>query len=350
MTASVGSIHPLDPLGSSELAAAVAQAKVAWKLDHRHLFAMVQLDEPTKTELTNLQPNSPVVRRARMMVWDKSRGVVCEGVLVLGGATGALVEIAGAKAPVLSSESEQAIAAVRTDTRIIEALLQRGINDVHTVHMETWPIGAQMPKYLDIGRRVIWTPMWHCPTPQANFYAHPIGGLHAIVDLDTGEVVDVENDQQIPIPQTPGPYRESQTGANIGLKELAITQPDGASFTVNGWRIDWERWNMRIGFCQREGLVIHEVQFDDNGGDCLLPSSSFHTAIQVRVRIVRMHLILASLVWATTPTRSLLVATVWARLCIWTPQSPNQTDQFVRFQMPSACTKKTWAFCGNTLT
>ena len=143
MTASVCSIHPLDPLGSSELAAAVAQAKVAWKLDHRHLFAMVQLDEPTKTELTNLQPNSPVVRRARMMVWDKSRGVVCEGVLVLGGATGALVEIAGAKAPVLSSESEQAIAAVRTDTRIIEALLQRGIT---TYIPCTWRPGLSVHK------------------------------------------------------------------------------------------------------------------------------------------------------------------------------------------------------------
>jgi primary-amine oxidase len=99
MKALVGSIHPLDPLSNSELAAAVAQAKAAWKLDHRHLFAMVQLDEPTKTELASLKPNSPVVRRARMTVWDKSRGVVSEGVLVLGGATGALIEIAGAKRP-----------------------------------------------------------------------------------------------------------------------------------------------------------------------------------------------------------------------------------------------------------
>ena len=49
MTTSVGAIHPLDPLSNSELAAAVAQAKSAWNLDHRHLFAMVQLDEPTKT-------------------------------------------------------------------------------------------------------------------------------------------------------------------------------------------------------------------------------------------------------------------------------------------------------------
>lgn len=265
MASSTVNIHPLDPLSVSELSSAVAQAKVAWDLDHRYLFAMVQLDEPTKTELAGIQLNKPVARRVRMTLWDKSRGAVSEGVLVLGGDAGALVEIDGAKAPVLSSECEQAIAAARADARVVKALRDRGISDVSTVYMETWPIGAQMPKYLDTGRRVIWTPMWHCPTPQANFYAHPIGGLHAIVDLDTCEVVDVENDQQIPIPRTPGPYRASQTGANVGLKDLVITQPDGPSFTVNGWRIDWERWNMRIGFCQREGLVIHEVHFGDNG-------------------------------------------------------------------------------------
>jgi primary-amine oxidase len=129
--------------------------------------------------------------------------------------------------------------------------------------METWPIGAQIPKDLDDGRRLIWTPMWHRPTEFANLYAHPINGLHAIIDLDSGEVVSVENTEIIPIPQTPGPYRESQTGANIKLKDLEIIQSQGPSFSVEGWKVNWERWNLRVGFCQREGLVIHEVKFKD---------------------------------------------------------------------------------------
>ena len=143
----------------------------------------------------------------------------------------------------MSVESHAAIAAAKADPRVIEALRQRGITDLETVRMETWPIGAQIPKYLDDGRRIIWTPMWHCPSPSANFYAHPISGLHAIVDIDSGEVVAVENDQLIEIPQTPGPYRQSQTGASVELKSLMIHQPDGASFTVDGFKIDWERWS-----------------------------------------------------------------------------------------------------------
>jgi primary-amine oxidase len=105
--------------------------------------------------------------------------------------------------------------------------------------------------------------MWQRPTEFANLYAHPINGLHAIVDLDSGEVVSVENTEIIPIPQTPGPYRENQTGANVKLKDLAIVQSEGPSFSVEGWKVNWERWNLRVGFCQREGLVIHDVKFKD---------------------------------------------------------------------------------------
>jgi primary-amine oxidase len=188
---------------------------------------------------------------------------VIEAVITVGGKEISFTEIPGAKAPILSSESEKAIKAAKTDSRIIAALKDRGVDNVNQVHMETWPIGAQIPKDLDDGRRLIWTPMWHRPTEFANLYAHPINGLHAIVDLDSGEVVSVENTEIIPIPQTPGPYRESQTGANIKLKDLEIVQSQGPSFSVEGWKVNWERWNLRVGFCQREGLVIHDVKFKD---------------------------------------------------------------------------------------
>jgi primary-amine oxidase len=29
--------------------------------------------------------------------------------------------------------------------------------------------------------------------------------------------------------------------------------------------VSWERWNFRVGFCQREGLVLHDVWFNDEG-------------------------------------------------------------------------------------
>ena len=256
-------IHPLDPLSAQELKNVVQHARNIWKLDHRHLFAMVQLHEPSKEIINNWKNSDQVERAAKITLWNSATSTVIEAVITVEGKEISFTEIPGAKAPILSTESEKAIKAAKADKRIIAALKDRGIDDLDQVHMETWPIGAQIPKDLDDGRRLIWTPMWQRPTEFANLYAHPINGLHAIVDLDSGEVVFVENTEIIPIPQTPGPYRENQTGANIKLKDLAIVQSEGPSFSVEGWKVNWERWNLRVGFCQREGLVIHDVKFKD---------------------------------------------------------------------------------------
>jgi len=257
--------HPLDPLSAAELESIVAGARAARGLDERHLVSMVALEEPSKSELSNWSEGDELDRSARITIWDRVAGLVSEAVVGVDGNLRSWTDIAGALSPVLGPEALDALAAAKADSRVIKALADRGITSPDDVHMETWPFGAQIPAGLDDGRRLIWTPMWHRPTPEANVYAHPIGGLRAIVDLDTGEVVAVEDQPGFPIPQTPAPYRASQTGANIELRELAITQPDGASFSVDGWQVSWERWKFRIGFCQREGLLIHDVRFDDEG-------------------------------------------------------------------------------------
>ena len=48
---------------------------------------------------------------------------------------------------------------------------------------------------------------------------------------------------------------------------LEITQPDGPGFTVDGWQVRWQKWSLRVGFCPREGLVIHDVRYDDDGAE-----------------------------------------------------------------------------------
>ena len=254
--------HPLDPLSFSEQETIVKNARKAWNLEPHHLFAMVQLHEPKKSELKS---GAKLDREARLTIWDRKKAVVTEGIITIDGRVKSYKEIPGAKSPISVVESAIALKVVRANSTVISALARRGIKDVTEVHMETWPIGAQIPKHLDDGRRLIWTPMWHKPEPNANFYAHPIHGLHAIVDLDAEELVHLEDNDEVPIPSTPGPYRASQTGANLKLKDLMIHQPEGGSFEVEGWLIKWERWAFRVGFDQREGLLIHDVQFNDSG-------------------------------------------------------------------------------------
>ncbi len=46
------------------------------------------------------------------------------------------------------------------------------------------------------------------------------------------------------------------------LKPISITQPEGASFTVEGHHVAWQKWSVRVGFTPREGLVLHELGYD----------------------------------------------------------------------------------------
>ena len=49
-------------------------------------------------------------------------------------------------------------------------------------------------------------------------------------------------------------------------KPINITQPEGPSFTVTGGNhVEWEKWSLDVGFDAREGVVLHNLAFDDGG-------------------------------------------------------------------------------------
>jgi primary-amine oxidase len=49
------------------------------------------------------------------------------------------------------------------------------------------------------------------------------------------------------------------------VRPISITQPEGPSFTVDGWSVSWQKWRLRVGFNPREGLVLHQVGYTDRG-------------------------------------------------------------------------------------
>lgn len=58
-------------------------------------------------------------------------------------------------------------------------------------------------------------------------------------------------------PALTGPIRTTQ-------KPISITQPEGPSFSVtDGNHIEWEKWSLDVGFDMREGLVLHNIAFQD---------------------------------------------------------------------------------------
>src|SRR6202035_1551343 len=98
-----------------------------------------------------------------------------------------------------------------------------------------------------------------------NGYAHPIEGVLVEFDLNKSEVVRVIDSGVVPIPPSHGNYTVEVAGARTDLKPVEITQSEGPSFTVRGHEISWQKWHLRIGSNPREGLVLYNVGYEDQG-------------------------------------------------------------------------------------
>ena len=102
----------------------------------------------------------------------------------------------------------------------------------------------------------------------SNPYANAVAGLKPIVDLNTSELLELEDRDVGPAPTTMGEYVPALVPGlteRSDVRPLEITQPEGPSFTLDGNQLRWQKWSMRLGFNYREGLVIHTVAYDDGG-------------------------------------------------------------------------------------
>ncbi|KAF2160544.1 hypothetical protein M409DRAFT_59811 [Zasmidium cellare ATCC 36951] len=66
----------------------------------------------------------------------------------------------------------------------------------------------------------------------------------------------------------PNEYIPEAQNLRTDLKPLQVVQPEGASFKVKkfsdlGRTILWQKWDFKIGFNAREGMVIYDVHYDD---------------------------------------------------------------------------------------
>lgn len=51
-------------------------------------------------------------------------------------------------------------------------------------------------------------------------------------------------------------HRLQKNPPRTSMKPYNVVQPEGASFTVKGHLIEWEKWRFRVGFNWREGWCI----------------------------------------------------------------------------------------------
>ena len=100
-----------------------------------------------------------------------------------------------------------------------------------------------------------------------NGYARPIGGLLALVDLNSMQVVRIDDHGALPVPDEHGDYRDGGGRPyRDDLRPIEVAQPEGSSLELDGRALRWGPWRLRVGFNPRESLTLHELAFDEGDG------------------------------------------------------------------------------------
>ena len=261
--------HPLDPLTAEEFRQVAAVLRrdrgagaPAWR------FASIALEEPPKAELKAWRPGDAVRRTALAVLWNREDNQAYEAVVdLVGDAVVSWTHRPGAVPNFTVDEWHECDEAMRTHPDVAAALAERGITDTSLLLVDVWTYAGVLVPERWAGRRLGWCDVWRRATPSGSPYAHPVAGIKLVVDMNTMELLEIDSGPDHGSPAVQGEYAPGpwEGALRDDLRPLEITQPDGASFTVEGNEVSWQRWRVRIGFNHREGLTLHQVTYDDRG-------------------------------------------------------------------------------------
>jgi primary-amine oxidase len=269
--------HPLEPLTADEVAQAARILKADRGLGPTARFVFIALREPSKDVVRAFSPDGPPApREAHIVLYEKGERTTYEAVVSL---TDESVTdwraIEGVQAPIMGEEFMACEELVQADPRWQEAMRKRGIEDFSLCMVDPWASGYTGPDDDPSKRRICRPLTWVRSEAGEHGYARPIEGVICTVDLDEMKVIDVEDHGVVPLPPLAGNYDLDRMGAEgnvprferprADVKPIEITQPEGASFTVDGHGVAWQKWHLRVGFAPREGLILHDVRYEDHG-------------------------------------------------------------------------------------
>ena len=274
--------HPLDPLSPDEIDRARDILEREHELSGGARYIEIGLDEPPKAARRSAES---VDRRAKIVIRDKDEEETYEGLVSLDEDTVlSWNHLPDAQPRMVGEEFVQVEEVVTSDDAFREAVRKRGA-DPDLAIVTAWSAGYDfVPEEIDRSRRLAHGIAWvkgDADEQGANAYNRPLSGIHAWVDLDDMEVLSVvdtgvTNPDVVENMQTYN-YRAENRDLRDDLTPYNVVQPEGPSWEVDGREISWQKWRLRVGFNHREGLVLHDVGYEDEDGEVrpILERASF---------------------------------------------------------------------------
>lgn len=256
-------IHPLEPLSAEELRSAVSILRGNGKLTSKIRIISITLKEPAKESVLNWPKYSSFDRQAFAVLFDNGKNLCQEAEICLKSKTiTKFTDVPGVQPSLSFDEMLECEQVVLQSPEVLQVLKKHyNLHSMDGLTVDIWSAGYYGPE--DEQKTRLARPLLFLQDNAGNRYAKPLEAIRLVVDLNAMKVLHIEEHGEWPLP--PEDIRAEgmkHRQRNTGLKPLEIIQPEGASFRVNGNVVEWEKWQLVVGFTAREGLTLHDIRLD----------------------------------------------------------------------------------------
>ena len=274
--------HPLEPLSASEHRAAYDILRVHFAAadalpDTALLFPYIALREPPKSYVRAWSGALDFPREATVHVMhaQTNRTWVATVDLRAGRVSRLDLAPAGTQPAVTAEEYVIADELVHAYEPWVAAMRARGL-DPADVYVDVWAPGDQELPASVVARlphgsrtRLLRALSFlrgasvddYDPDHPQNPYVRPIEGVVVTIDMNQRRVVHMTDTVVREVSRESGNAAVRRTG----LQPMKIVQPNGGGFEVTGRLVRWQKWQFYAVLHPREGLVLYDVRYDDDG-------------------------------------------------------------------------------------
>jgi primary-amine oxidase len=254
--------HPLNPLDTNEIKLARQILLDEHKIDTAYRFYLINLNEPPKADMLKYKSGDPFSREAIVSVYDRSTNKTYESVVDLIGKKSLSFYNVPGVTPGAFLKDSITDEILKKNPEWLAGLKTRGIHpdSVGVSNVFAGDMGIAPSDH----RELICTPQYK----NKKYKEMLVHGLVAYVDLTDQKVLKVMDDGGKGFFKPEDiKYLDSDSAKVLlpATKPMKIMQPEGTTYTVDGFQVNGKTWSFRVAIHNREGLVIYDARYNDHG-------------------------------------------------------------------------------------
>lgn len=259
----VGVVHPQDGLIADEYKQVTAVLREAKHATDKSLYPLIELIEPVKAEVLAWKAGGKLPDRRAMVHFSNETGVQEAVVNITQKKVEDIKPLPG-EAMVTFVEFMSAMETALGNDEFIKALAKRNVKPDEAFCLPLTAGNFFIPE--EKGQRLMKVPCYVKPTG-SNFYAKPLEGLYALVELKSNKVLKVIDEAVVPAPKDDWGYTEEEVATRVPLRPemnpARLAQTGKPNYTISGSEISWDIWKFRYRTDKRPGMVVSDITVND---------------------------------------------------------------------------------------